>query len=157
MEARMSRPSNRQLRSLVCHALAKFFDKEAKQLRDELKGGSISAVRFSIVATVAGKYEVELDPVNGDLTVGHDGSNATNVVADSAHLTAYLLEQLPAKRREKILDTLPATFAEKGGALPDLEKPKIDAARAFLERLRVAGVPTRKRGSVSFRPIAETK
>lgn len=150
----MARPTTRRLRAILLHALLKATDKEAKQLRDELLDGSSHQVQVAVIATIDDKFEIE-EAIRGGLTVGHGITVADHTAADPAHLVAYLLSFLTAKRREQILDELPASFTEAGGKLPELEERSIAEAKAFLERLRVRGPDKSQRGSVRFSAKAE--
>ena len=144
--------SRKALRSVVFAALAKHGAKErdAKQLVE----GRTYPLEIEIHARSGGLALEET--VAGELVVGHAQQVASSKACDADHLVAYLLEQLPATRRVRLLEGLPETFAKAGGELPPVKEEAIAGAKRLLDRLRQRGT-SNKAAAISFRPHVTEK
>lgn len=123
---------------------------QAKKLfsRDELRAGASTPVDLRIVGIVGG--QVVDETVAGSLTVGHETEKASNTAVPTTAIVAYLLEQLPATRREWLLENLPSIF-QAAGKLELGDDSYRETADLLLKQLRAKSTKT-SRGAVRFEP-----
>lgn len=128
-------------------ALASYAAK--RQDRDGLAGGDKHEVALTVAGSIDGAWiEVELV---GELLVNHDQQCASSVAPDYARLVAILLEEIPVRRRLRLVSDLPAMLVE-AGELPTPSDAETDGiAEQLLKSLRQTKTTTR-RGSLRFEP-----
>lgn len=148
------RPSGRieALRqSVLWHALQKLASGQTSaDARARLSPGAAHEMFITIEALIDGKeyYERHI----GELRIGQD--NPTNQSsADDEGLVAYLLDQLSAAERERLLVDLPAMFLAHDQSLPVGDERRREA-KALRKKLRKL-TPATQRGSVTFASAAD--
>ena len=122
---------SRERAAVLWAALAKIAEKESR--RADLCEGASYDVALAVAGQVGGQpIEWQATAV---LSVGHGYTKASPSGPPAAHLVACILSKLNEATRQKLLDELPEAFA-KAGALPEVDKALIDAAKGMLRRLR---------------------
>ncbi len=143
-EARQARTLN-----VLWAALASYAGKH--QDRDALEAGGRHRVAVMVSGDVDGQWVDE--ELTGELLVNHDQACASSVAPDYARLVALLLEEIPVRRRLRLVGELPARLRTEG-ELPAAEDPDNGRlAEELLKNLRQQKTTTR-RGSVRFDPQA---
>jgi hypothetical protein len=114
--------------------------------RDALTAGG----QYDVTLRISG--EVRAKPFACEATahvvVNHDGVRVVSQAPPPSHLIGYLLGQLSQAKRERMLRTLPESFANAANRLPDVDAGLVEAAANLLDRLR-ARVQQQVRGAIS--------
>lgn len=142
-------PEERQAQQLnvLWAALANYGGKHSE--RDALQAGDKHAVAVTVAGSIDGEW-IEAD-LTGELLVNHDQQCASSVAPDYARLVALLLEEIPLRRRQRLVADLPARLVEAGELPGPEDSSLVDVAEVLLKKLRQTKTTTR-RGSVRFEP-----
>lgn len=117
--------------------------------RERLTAGDKHVVALTVAGEVDGAW-IEREIV-GELLVNHDQQVASSVAPDYERLVGLLLEEIPIRRRLRLVADLPQRLVDDGElpAAADAETPGLVAQ--FLKCLRQQKTGSR-RGSVRFEP-----